>query len=95
MRSASSFASSWRIDAPALVELTPNLFGDEAFRFIGRMPRLERLTNMYNRATTDAATRHLRNHPRLVHYSAFGTQITDESLRVLAEVEISIAKRHL
>src|SRR4030095_5033662 len=39
---------------------------------------------MYNRATTDAATRHLRDHPRLVHYSAFGTQITDESLRVLA-----------
>ena len=72
------------VDAPALVDLTPNLFGDEAFRFIGRMPRLERLTNMYNRATTDAATRHLRNHPRLVHYSAFGTQITDESLRVLA-----------
>jgi hypothetical protein len=72
------------VDAPALVELTPNLFGDDAFRFIGRMPRLERLTNMYNRATTDAATRHLRNHPRLVRYSAFGTQITDESLRILA-----------
>jgi len=72
------------VDAPALVDLTPNLFGDEAFRFIGRMPRLERLTNMYNRATTDAATRHLRHHPRLVHYSAFGTQISDESLRVLA-----------
>ena len=39
---------------------------------------------MYNRATTDTATRHLRNHPQLVHYSAFGTQITDESLRILA-----------
>ena len=72
------------VDAPALVDLTPNLFGDDAFRFIGQMPRLQRLTNMYNRATTDAATRHLRNHPRLVHYSAFGTQITDDSLRVLA-----------
>lgn len=71
------------VDAPALVALAPFLFGDDAFRFIGRMRRLERLTNMYNRATTDAATRHLRDHPRLVHYTAFGTQITDESLRVL------------
>ncbi len=72
------------VEAPALVDLAPFLFGDAAFRFIGRMRRLERLTNMYNRATTDAATRHLRDHPRLVHYTAFGTQITDESLRVLA-----------
>jgi hypothetical protein len=71
-------------DAPALIELGPILFGDGAFVYIGRIPKLEKLTNMYNRATTDAATRHLRNHPRLVHYSAFGTQITDESLRILA-----------
>ncbi len=72
------------VEAPALVDLGPFLFGDGAFRFIGRMRRLERLTNMYNRATTDGATRHLRDHPRLAHYTAFGTQITDESLRVLA-----------
>ncbi len=41
---------------------------------------------MYNRATTDAATRCLRGHTGLREYSAFGTQITDESLRILAGV---------
>jgi hypothetical protein len=71
-------------DAPRLKELGPILFGDDAFAHIARIPRLEKLTNMYNRSTTDAATRHLRNHSRLVYYSAFGTQITDESLRILA-----------
>lgn len=73
-------------DAPALGDLAPMLFGDDAFVHIARIPNLMKLTNMYNRATTDAATRQLRNHPRLVHYSAFGTQITDESLRILAGV---------
>ena len=71
-------------DAPVLRDLGPILFGDAAFAYIARIPRLEKLTNMYNRTTTDAATRHLQNHPRLVHYSAFGTQITDESLGILA-----------
>jgi hypothetical protein len=71
-------------EAPALVDLGPILFGDDAFIHVARIPNLKKLTNMYNRATTDAATRHLRNHPQLVHYSAFGTQITDESLRILA-----------
>ena len=71
-------------DAPRLMDLGPILFGDDAFVHIARIPRLERLTNMYNRSTTDAATRHLGSHSRLVHYSAFGTQITDESLRILA-----------
>ena len=73
-------------DAQALVDLNPNLSRDGAFVHIGRIPHLERLTNVYNRATTDAATRYLRNHPRLVHYGAFGTQITDESLRILADL---------
>lgn len=71
-------------DAPALVDLDPVMFGDSAFEHIARIPRLERLTNMYNRATGDAATRHLRAHPTLVHYGAFGTQITDESVQILA-----------
>ncbi len=71
-------------ESQTLVDLTPTLSRDEAFRYIGRIPRLERLTNMYNRATTDRATRHLANSPSLKHYGAFGTQITDESLRVLA-----------
>ena len=71
-------------DAPALVDLGPIMFGDAAFEHIARIPRLERLTNMYNRSTGDAATRYLRAHRTLVHYGAFGTQITDESLSILA-----------
>ena len=71
-------------DAPALVDLGPIMFGDDAFEHIARIPHLERLTNMYNRATGDRATRHLAAHPTLVHYGAFGTQITDDSLRILA-----------
>ena len=71
-------------DAPQLVDLGPIMFGDAAFEHIARIPRLERLTNMYNRSTTDAATRHLQGHRTLEHYSAFGTQITDASLHVLA-----------
>jgi hypothetical protein len=66
-----------------LVELHPIRFGDAAFEFIARIPKLSRLTNMYNRATTDGATRHLRGHSQLSYYGAFGTQITDESLELL------------
>jgi hypothetical protein len=71
-------------DAPALVDLGPIMFGDAAFEHLAKIPQLERLTNMYNRSTGDGATRHLRAHPTLVHYGAFGTQITDESPRILA-----------
>jgi hypothetical protein len=71
-------------DSPTLENLGPILFGDAAFEHIARIPNLQRLTNMYNRATTDAATRHLRDHQTLTQYSAFGTQITDESLRILS-----------
>jgi len=71
-------------DAPALTDLGPIMFGDAAFEHIAKMPRLERLTNMYNRSTGDGATRFLHAHPTLVYYGAFGTQITDESLRILA-----------
>jgi hypothetical protein len=70
--------------APVLMDLGPIMFGDAAFEYIARIPRLERLTNMYNRSTGDAATRHLRAHPTLVYYGGFGTQITDESLRILS-----------
>jgi hypothetical protein len=73
-------------DAAALVDLNPIRSDDAAFAYIAKAPRLERLTNVYNRSTGDGATRHLRGHTRLTHYSAFGTQITDESLRILAEL---------
>ena len=71
-------------DAPALLNLTPVMCGDAAFEHIATIPRLERLTNMNNRSTGDAATRRLGAHPTLVYYGAFGTQIGDESLRLLA-----------
>src|SRR4051812_43550084 len=71
-------------DAQALVDVGPILSRDGAFEHIAKIRQLERLSNMYNRATTDGATRHLRAHPTLVHYHAFGTQITDESLHILA-----------
>jgi hypothetical protein len=73
-------------DAQALVDVGPTLSRDGAFAHIARIPNLERLSNMYNRATTDAATRCFRHHATLVHYHAFGTQITDESLRILADL---------
>jgi hypothetical protein len=71
-------------DAPALTDLGPIMFGDAAFEHIAKISRLERLTNMYNRSTGDGATRFLHAHPTLAYYGAFGTQITDASLRMLA-----------
>jgi len=85
-RRVSDAAMAALIGSPELTDLQPVMFGDEAFRFIARIPRLATLTNMYNRSTTDAATRYLRGHPRLVRYGAHGTQIGDESLRILADL---------
>src|SRR5206468_9222419 len=45
--------------AQSLRDLSPPLSRDRAFVHIARIPKLERLTNMYNRGTTDEATRHL------------------------------------
>jgi hypothetical protein len=70
----------------SLTDLSPTLSRDPAFIHIAQIPKLERLTNMYNRATTDVATRHLAGHPTLMRYSAFGTQISDASLHVLADL---------
>lgn len=72
--------------AEALRDFSSPLSRDGAFVHIARMPKLEHLINMYNRSTTDLATRYLAGHPTLGRYSAFGTQITDESLRVVAEM---------
>ena len=71
-------------NAPALVDINPIMFADASFEHIARIPRLERLTNMYNRSTGDRATEYLEAHPTLVHYGGFGTQITDRSLHLLA-----------
>jgi len=72
--------------ATSLTDLAPHRSRDGAFVHIAAMPKLERLVNMYNRSTTDAATRHLEGHATLRHYAAFGTQITDDSLLVLARL---------
>ncbi len=69
-------------DFRALRELTPIGFRDAGFRHIGRCERLERLTCMYCRETTDAATEHVAA-LQLKYYYAGLTQITDRSLEVL------------
>jgi hypothetical protein len=70
---------------PALRELTPIDVKDDGFRHIGRCQRLERLTCMYCRETTDAATGHIVGLP-LKYYYAGLTLITDRSLEVLGRM---------
>ena len=71
---------------PALRELTPIDVGDEGFRHVGRCPRLERLSCMYCRDTTDAATEFIGG-LELKSYYAGLTQITDRSLEILGRME--------
>ncbi len=70
---------------PALTELTPIGMTDAAFRHIGRCERLERLSCMYCRETTDAATEHISG-LRLRYYYAGLTLITDRSLEILGRM---------
>ena len=67
---------------PALRELTPIDVKDDGFRHVGRCERLTRLTCMYCRETTDAATEHIAG-LRLQYYYAGLTLITDRSLEIL------------
>jgi hypothetical protein len=67
---------------PSLMDLTPIGFSDDGFRHIGGCGRLERLTCMYCRSTTDAATEHVAA-LQLRYYYAGLTQITDRSLEIL------------
>jgi len=67
---------------PALRELTPVGVSDAGFVHVGRCHKLQRLTCMYCRDTTDAATEHIAE-LRLRYYYAGLTQITDRSLQVL------------
>jgi ankyrin repeat protein len=66
----------------ALRELTPVGFTDDGFRHIGSCTQLERLSCMYCRETTDAATEHIAD-LNLESYYAGLTQITDRSLEIL------------
>jgi hypothetical protein len=70
---------------PSLRELTPIDVRDEGFRHIGRCEQLERLTCMYCRETTDAATEHIAG-LRLKYYYAGLTLITDRSLEILGRM---------
>jgi hypothetical protein len=70
---------------PSLRELTPIGVQDPGFRHIGRCHRLERLTCMYCRDTTDQATEHIAN-LKIRYYYAGLTRITDHSLEILARM---------
>ena len=54
---------------PALRELTPIDVRDDGFRHVGACPRLERLTCMYCRDTTDIATEHIARLPLNYYYA--------------------------
>jgi hypothetical protein len=70
---------------PALRELTPIDVGDDGFRHIGGCERLERLTCMYCRETTDVATAHIERLPIRYYYAGL-TRITDRSLEILGRM---------
>jgi hypothetical protein len=70
---------------PALGELTPIDVKDHGFRHVGRCERLVRLTCMYCRDTTDAATEHIAG-LGLEYYYAGLTLITDRSLEILGRM---------
>jgi hypothetical protein len=72
-------------DFPALRELTPIGVQDAGFRHIGQCTRLERLTCMYCRDTTDVATTHVAR-LQLSYYYAGLTLITDRSLAILGRM---------
>jgi hypothetical protein len=72
-------------DFPALTELTPIDFSDDGFRHVGRCDRLKRLTCMYCRETTDAATEHITG-LKITYYYAGLTRITDRSLELLSRI---------
>src|SRR5437763_1027242 len=63
---------------PALRELTPVGMTDPGFRHVGACGRLERLTCMYCRDTTDMATEYIAG-LELKYYYAGLTRITDRS----------------
>jgi hypothetical protein len=59
---------------------------DQGFRYVGGCKKLEKLSCMYCRDTTDAATEHLSNLTKLKSYYAGATKITDRSLEILGSI---------
>jgi len=70
---------------PSLRELTPIGMTDRGFAHVGRCDQLERLTCMYCRETTDAATEQIAG-LRVKYYYAGLTLITDRSLEILGRM---------
>ena len=70
---------------PSLRDLTSIGITDEGFAHVGRCVRLERLSCMYCRDTTDIATEHIAD-LQLKSYYAGLTQITDRSLEILGRM---------
>jgi ankyrin repeat protein len=68
---------------PALRQLVPMQVQDDGFEHVGRCARLEALSCMYCRDTTDRATEQIAGLSALQTYYAGATQITDRSLEVL------------
>ena len=71
---------------PSLRELTPIDVTDPGFRHIGRCRQLERLSCMYCRETTDAATEHLTSLTKLKKYFASYNLITDRTPELLSGI---------
>jgi hypothetical protein len=70
---------------PALRELTPIDVKDDGFRHVRRCIRLERLSCMYCRDTTDVATEHAAGLQLKTYYAGL-TKITDRSLEILGRM---------
>ncbi len=72
---------------PALRELMPMDISDDGYRHIAKCERLETLTLMYCRETTDAATQHIRGLPNLKKYFASYTRISDRTPEILSGMQ--------
>jgi hypothetical protein len=72
---------------PALRELMPMDIPDAGYRHVGRCERLETLTLMYCRDTTDAATEHITGLRHLSSYFNSYTTITDRTPELLSTMD--------
>jgi hypothetical protein len=73
-------------DFPALRQFTSIGIRDDGFRHVARCARLEDLSCMYCRDTTDKATEHIAG-MRLRSYYAGMTRITDRSMEILSHMD--------
>lgn len=71
---------------PSLREIMPMDIPDAGYRHIGACERLEALTLMYCRDTTDLATEQIVGLRKLTKYFASYTQITDRTPELLSQI---------